>query len=159
MIKLKTNKFKKKHIIKVPKYVEVTYCNNKNILILNGKLGQKVIKSPVKIFLIPDKKLIVVTDIATFVTVRKNFKNLQGTTVGKIKQCLTEICYTLFLKLKLIGVGYRVFPYEKLPNQLYFKLGYSHLIYFQILIVLYYIYYIQSISIYYYKLYLHLKLT
>ena len=50
----------------------------------------------------------------------------------KIKQILIEITYILHCKLNLIGVGYRVFTHEKLANQIYFKLGFSHLIYFRV---------------------------
>ena len=50
----------------------------------------------------------------------------------KIRQILIEITYILHCKLNLIGVGYRVFTHEKLANQIYFKLGFSHLIYFRI---------------------------
>lgn len=59
-------------------------------------------------------------------------KKIQGTTVAKIKQILIESTYTLYQKLNLVGVGYRVFAHEQLKNQIYFKLGYSHLIYFKI---------------------------
>jgi large subunit ribosomal protein L6 len=50
----------------------------------------------------------------------------------KIRQILIEITYILHCKVNLIGVGYRVFTHEKLANQIYFKLGFSHLIYFRI---------------------------
>jgi large subunit ribosomal protein L6 len=62
----------------------------------------------------------------------KNAKKLQGTTVAQIKQTLIETTYTLYHRLNLVGVGYRVFAYEQVKNQIYFKLGYSHLIYFKI---------------------------
>ena len=57
---------------------------------------------------------------------------MQGTTAALIRQLLIEMSYTLFTKLTLVGVGYRVFPYEKVSNQIYFKLGYSHLVYFNV---------------------------
>ena len=78
-----------------------------------------------------DKKSIIVTDIPSYLG-EKNFKKLQGTTVAQIKQILIELSYKLFNKLVLVGVGYRAFVYEKMETQLYFKLGYSHLVYFRI---------------------------
>ena len=45
---------------------------------------------------------------------------------------MIEVTYTLYQKLNLVGVGYRVFAHEKITNQIYLKLGYSHLIYHRI---------------------------
>ena len=131
MVRLKTNKFKKKHIIKVPKAIKITYSSCKNILVFNKLSYKKFLKLDVKIFLIPNKNLILVTDIPVIIG-KKNFKKLQGTTVANIKHQLIEISCTLFIKLVLVGVGYRVFPYQKIENQIYFKLGYSHMVYFKI---------------------------
>ena len=90
-----------------------------------------MVKLKVKIALIPVKNLIIVTDILSIGGV-KRIKKLQGTTTSLIKQQLIEISYVLFTKLNLVGVGYRAFYCEKIPNQVYLKLGYSHLIYFNI---------------------------
>lgn len=132
---VRSNKFKKKHIIKVPQNIHVVYCNKKNIITFLGSSQTKSLKLDVEIFLIPTSNLIVVSQnpvkgisIIDF----KKAKKLQGTFVAKIKQILTEINYILYQKLNLVGVGYRVFPYENLNNQIYFKLGYSHLIYFKV---------------------------
>jgi large subunit ribosomal protein L6 len=129
------NKFKKKHIIKIPKNIKVLYCDEKNIVTFIGQSLTKSLKLKIKIFLNPALNSIVVTDI--FVSGAsgkelKNIKKIQGSTVAKIKQMLIETTYVLYHKLNLVGVGYRVFPYEKLENQLYFKLGFSHLIYFKV---------------------------
>nr|YP_009495554.1 ribosomal protein L5 [Nitzschia sp. (in: diatoms)]AWQ64284.1 ribosomal protein L5 [Nitzschia sp. (in: diatoms)] len=132
---ISSNKFKKKHTIKIPKSIKLLYCDKKNILTFIGSSQTKSLKLKVKIFLEPMLNLITVTNIpvsGASTTDFKNAKKVQGTTVAKIKQILTEITYTLYHKLNLVGVGYRVFPYESLDNQLYFKLGYSHLIYFNV---------------------------
>lgn len=130
-----SNKFKKKHTIKIPKNIKILYCDKKNLLTFIGSAQIKSLKLKVKIFLTPTLSLITVTDIpvpeASAIEVR-NVKKLQGTTVAKIKQVLIETSYILYQKLNLVGVGYRVFPYEQMENQLYFKLGYSHLIYFKV---------------------------
>jgi len=129
------NKFKKKYTIKVPKNIHVVHCDKKNILIFIGPLQKKSIQLKIKVFLVPDLSLITVTNIPILGTSSIDFKNakkLQGTTVSKIKQILIEVIYTLYHKLNLVGVGYRVFSYEQTQNQIYFKLGYSHLIYFKV---------------------------
>jgi len=129
------NKLKKKHTIIIPKNVKILYCNEKNMMIFIGPFQTKSLELKVKILLVPSLNLIVVTDILTdkrSVIDFKNAKPLQGTTVAQIKQKLIETISTLYHRLNLIGVGYRVFAYEHLKTQVYFKLGYSHLIYFKV---------------------------
>lgn len=126
---------KKKYSIKIPENIQVIYCTKKDIITFVGPLSTKSLKLKIKLFLIPSANLIVVSQIpvAGKSAMRlKDIKQLQGTTMSKIKQILVEVTYTLHHKLNLVGVGYRVFSHEKLPNQIYFKLGYSHLIYFRI---------------------------
>lgn len=128
-------KLKKKYTIKIPKNIDIIYCDKKNIITFIGPSQTKSLKLDVKIFLVPSSQLIVVSPLPAFDTSAvglKNAKKLQGTTVSKIKQILIETTYTLYNKLNLVGVGYRVFAHETLSNQIYFKLGYSHLIYFKI---------------------------
>jgi large subunit ribosomal protein L6 len=129
------NNLKKKHTIKIPKNISALYCDKKNLLTFLGPLQKKSLKIEVKVFLIPSTNLIVVSDLPIYKTSNvglKSSKSMQGTTIAKIKQILIEITYTLHHKLELVGVGYRAFPLETLNNQLYFKLGYSHLIYFKV---------------------------
>jgi len=128
-------KLKKRYTVKIPKNISIIYCDKKNIITFVGPLQTKSLKLNVKIFLIPDSQLIVVTQIPLSnisTSSLKSSKKLQGTTVSKIKQAIIEVNYTLYNKLNLVGVGYRVFAHEKLQNQIYLKLGYSHLIYFKI---------------------------
>jgi large subunit ribosomal protein L6 len=130
-----SKKLKKKYTIKIPKNINIIYCDKKNMITFVGPLQTKSLKLEVKIFLIPASQLIVISQIPVFDTSAvglKNAKKLQGTNVSKIKQILIETTYTLYNKLNLVGVGYRVFTHEKLPNQIYLKLGYSHMIYFKI---------------------------
>ena len=128
-------KFKKKHTVKAPQNIRILYCDKKNMITFVGPFQTKSLKLKVKIFLTPASNTITVTDfpiLGSSATDLKNVKKIQGTTVAKIKQVLIETTYTLYHKLNLVGVGYRVFPFEQLENQLYFKLGYSHLIYFKV---------------------------
>ena len=126
---------KKKHTIKIPENINTFYCDKKNLLTFIGPLQKKSLKLQVKALFVPSTNLLVISDLPINKISNvglKNSKSVQGTTIAKIKQILIEITYTLHHKLELIGVGYRVFPLETLKNQLHFKLGYSHLIYFKI---------------------------
>jgi len=130
-----SKKFKKKYIVKVPQNIQIVYCDKKNIITFIGLFQKKSLRLKVKIFLISSSNLITVSDtpvVSQSSIDLKNVKKMQGTTVAKIKQMLIETTYVLYHKLNLVGVGYRVFPYEGLTNQIYFKLGYSHLVYFKI---------------------------
>jgi len=108
----------------------------KNLITFISSSVTKSLNLKTKIFLIPLSNSIIVTDLLiankSQIGLKKDGKKLQGTMVAKIKQNLIEITNVLSQKLNLVGVGYRVFPYEKLSNQIYFKLGYSHLLYFRI---------------------------
>lgn len=126
---------KKKYSIKVPKNIKVVYCDKKNLITFIGPLSTKSLNLKVKLLLISSLNSILVTCLpidSKSTTDLKNSKKIQGTTIAAIRQILVEVTYVLSCKLKFVGVGYRVFPYEKLSNQIYFKLGYSHLIYFKI---------------------------
>jgi large subunit ribosomal protein L6 len=126
---------KKKYSIKVPQNVRILYCDKKNLITFIGPLATKSLKLKIKLVLISSANLIVATSLPVDKRLISNFKKskmLQGTTVAKIKQILIEVTYVLSRKLNLVGVGYRAFAHEKLANQIYFKLGYSHLIYFRI---------------------------
>ena len=126
--------FQKKNIIKVPKTITVLYCNENNILTLIGPLKTQSINVKVKVFF--SLNLINVSNLPinkTSAIGKKEAKLIQGVTIAKIKQLLIEINYKLYRKLKFVGVGYRVFQMDSpFSNQIYLKLGYSHLIYFKI---------------------------
>jgi large subunit ribosomal protein L6 len=127
--------YKKKYSIKIPKNIKVIYCDKKDIIIFSGPLSTKSLKLKIKLFLISSSNLIVASQIPakgkSAIRV-KDIRKVQVTTIAQIKQILIERTYTLHHKLNLVGVGYRVFAYEKMANQIYLKLGYSHLIYFRI---------------------------
>ena len=126
---------KKKYSIKIPKNIKVIYCDKRNLITFAGPLVKKSLKLKIKLFLIPSSNLIIASQLPVIgksAMHLKEIKQIQGTTIAKIKQILIEITYTLHYKLNLVGVGYRAFSYEKATNQIYLKLGYSHLIYFKI---------------------------
>merc|ERR1712176_237593 len=126
---------RKKYSIKVPQNIQILYCDKKNLITFIGPLTTKSLKLKVKLLLISSTNLLVVTSLPVGDKSIGNFKNnkmIQGTTVAKIKQILIEVTYVLSRKLNLVGVGYRAFAHETLLNQMYFKLGYSHLVYFRV---------------------------
>lgn len=125
-----------KSIIKIPNNVSVLYCVKKKVIIIIGPLKTKSLKLKVKILVSNEKKIIRISSLF-FSKVSNNEKKtiqaIQGTTVALIKQLIIETSAKFYFKLKLVGIGYRVFNDESFKNQLLlFKLGYSHFIYFKI---------------------------
>ena len=129
---------KNKYIVKIPEDTSLVYCEQKKILTLLGPFKQKSMKLKLKI-LLNDKKKIIKVSPFMFSSVsnseRKKIKVIRGTTVALIKQLLIETSTLISQKLKLHGMGYRVFPAEILNGTvLTFKLGHSHLIHFKMLV-------------------------
>jgi len=129
-------KLKTKDFIKVPSSVKAIYCNEKNILKLDGPVGSKSVKLSVKPFFFTKNADAYI--LLTFVAVNrksnyqiKSLKSLRGTAIAVIKKALVEVSSSLFIKLKLVGVGYRGFQLEEYRGNIHFKLGHSHLIYFR----------------------------
>jgi len=129
---LNMKNLKKKYSIKIPKDIKIIYSDKKNLIIFIGSLFTKSLNLKVKLFLIPLSNSIVVTNLPITKKSKVNIEKMQGTIVAKIRQNLIEMTNLFLCKLNLIGTGYRVFPYKKFSNQIYFKLGYSHFIYFKI---------------------------
>lgn len=126
---------KKKNLIKIPETLTIFYSEKNKTLTFISFLRKKTIKLPVKIFILNNKNFIYITNITFSQTsfIKKNSKSLQGTTISQIKNTIIEINYILYLKLHLMGVGYRIFEFDStFRNQIFFKLGYSHLIYYKI---------------------------
>lgn len=131
--------FSKRHVVKIPSEISVLYCKEKKTLLVKSPYKQKLLNLKVKILILKEKNLIVVTNLSF----NKNsskwkslFQSLQGTTVALIKQAILEVSAITCKKLKLVGVGYKVFNFETDKNAnfklLHFKLGYSHSLYYKI---------------------------
>lgn len=144
---------KPKYTLKVPKNVNIYYCNKKKIIVFGGPLKKKCFKLNVKIFFNKKTNTIFVSNLTykdSCIKLKKQAKIIQGTTTSLFKHAVIEINYKLYQKLKLIGVGYRVFQMEEPINKhVYFKLGYSHLIFFKLP------YSIQTFSIKFVKLFIY----
>ena len=85
---------KKKYSVKIPKNIQVVYCDKKNIITFRGPVVTKSLKLKIKLFLLPSSSLIVASQlpVARQSSINlKNIKKVQGTTVSKIKQILVEI--------------------------------------------------------------------
>lgn len=125
----------KKYTIKIPNNISIFYSEQKQIIIVVGSLKTISLKLKVKISLLQKEKMILVHPIS-FSKISKNqqkqIKTLQGTTTALTKHVLIESSNFLYEKLKLIGVGFRVYDVEMFKNQLFsFKLGFSHPIYYK----------------------------
>jgi len=126
----------KKHCIKIPANVSLFYSEENKILTFQGPLGKKSLRLKTKIIVSNNTKIIKITS-KPFQNISKNdckkLKILQGTIVTILKYIILSVSVFLYKKLKLIGVGYRVFLFNNLKNKfLQFKLGYSHNIYFKL---------------------------
>lgn len=126
----------KHKLIKIPKNIIIIHDKKKQIIIIIGSQKTKILKLQLNIKLIQKLNVIIVTN--ELLKKKSNnemkiIKSLQGNTVAIIKQCFVETTYIIHKKLKLVGVGYRVFPVNTFESKLLmFKLGYSHPIYFKI---------------------------
>lgn len=125
-----------KYKIKIPNNTTVLYCSKKKIITLIGPQTIKSAKIQLDLQLLDSNKTIVVTSssVSELPNIKKKqIKALQGTLVALIKQLLMETSIMIYKKLKLIGVGYKAFYVDDFTNQLlWFKLGFSHSIYFKI---------------------------
>lgn len=127
-------KLSKKFSVKVPKDIKIIYYKNKNFITLIGPIGKKTLQLQLKIILKND--CIYITKLSNEKNLgvkKKMLKALCGTTTALLRQVILETSIILTKKLKLIGVGYKVFPVNLENKQfLEFKLGFSHSIYYKI---------------------------
>ena len=129
-------KTEKNQIIKIPSNVKVFYDHKKKILILKGIIEQKSLKINSLLTINCYKQQIeVLSDINKKLSNigKKKIRMLRNTTVSLIKQLVIESSAIMYQKLKLVGVGYRVFSVDNFESHLLLlRLGYSHPIYFKI---------------------------
>lgn len=126
----------KRFIIKIPSEITVLYSPKNKTLLIKTNNKQKILNLKVKILLLKEKNLIVVTNLPYSKQSNKLknlFKSLQGTTLALIKQSFLEVTSITCKKLRLSGIGYKVFD-ETFGNHkfLHLKLGNSHSLYYKI---------------------------
>lgn len=131
------NFISKRYIIKIPSEIYVIYCDKRNILVLTTKKKNLLLKLDVKLIILKEKNTIIVTNqcldnVST--KFKKTLKSKQGLTVSLIKRFLLDIQIVRYKKLKLVGVGYKVFNKESSIKQkvVQFNLGFSHSLYYKI---------------------------
>lgn len=128
--------FSKKYTIKIPKNISVVHSKRKKIIVLIGLFGKKVFALKTKIFFNIYRNKIYVSKfphVKTSTAQIKKLKSYQGTLIALLEQGILETSVKIYQKLKLVGVGYRVFLFNLLSYKiLRLKLGYSHEIYFKL---------------------------
>jgi len=119
--------------IKIPYNTFVIYCEKKSILTVRGSLKKKSIRIKLKIKIDSVKKIINVSPVPLSRisnAEKKKIQTLRKTTIAQLKHLFIESSITIFKKLRIIGVGYRVNLLDTLNQKLLtLKLGYSHLVY------------------------------
>uniref|UniRef100_UPI0030010E24 ribosomal protein L6 n=1 Tax=Cocconeiopsis kantsiensis TaxID=3082010 RepID=UPI0030010E24 len=127
---------KNKDLIKIPEHFTVCYSETKQMLTILTPFKKKSIKIKLKLILMKNLKTIEVSKIPFIKTsnnYKKKLKAIHKTTIILIKQLILEMHSIFYKKLKLNGIGYKVFDTDDFEKKLVkFKLGYSHLIYFRI---------------------------
>jgi len=130
-------KLSSRHFIKVPDYIRCYLCEDRNFLLIVGKIGVKVIKLSVKVLLFSDDKLIYIT--GEVVTSRrrnislKDMKNFRSLTKTEIRKSLLDVSRKSYKKLKLNGIGFRVSIVDLEGNRfIKLSLGLSHDVFYRI---------------------------
>jgi len=124
----------KQHEIKVPQNISVYYFSEKNILIVKYNNNTKIIKLKLKILLQP-KHITILPEYIDYniKTSDQYIKSLQGSVCSVINNSFMEITSNFYKKLKIMGVGYKVFLIKTKKNSIiHLKLGFSHSIYVKI---------------------------
>jgi len=126
----------KRHIIKVPINISIYYCTYRHTIVFADSFVRKTLKLKTKLIIDKNKKMLKVTKEplhAISNNEKKKLRLVQTTQVALLKQLIVDILFISCKKLKLVGVGFRV-SFLKIGNYdlLYFKLGYSHAVYFKI---------------------------
>jgi len=126
----------KRHIIKIPITISMYYCTNHNTIIFTNSSAQKALKLKTQLIIDKKEKILKVTREPLYGmsnNERKKLKSIQTTQVALLKQALLDVSLLSCKKLKLVGIGFRVSSLKISGfNLLYFKLGYSHAIYFRV---------------------------
>ena len=127
----------KRNSIKIPSDISIFYDEKLKVLLIKNFNKKKLINLTVRLLILHDRNTIVVTDQLfenSTIKSSKVSKSFAGLTLSKIKQSLLDISIVNHTKLKLVGVGYKVFEEQQLNTQklLHLKLGYSHSLYYKI---------------------------
>lgn len=125
---------KKKFFISVPEQIEVYQHSDKTRIVFKSSSNIKVLKLNTVVLFLTDNNnncFLYVTGFSINSFHNEKKKKLQVNVTFCIKKIFTELLNNTCVKLKLVGVGYKVSFMTDL-NLLHFKLGYSHSIYFKL---------------------------
>ena len=126
----------KKFNLKIPQDISVIFSKKKKILTVVGPLTTKSVKLKLNITIDNAKKILSVSPLPFFHisnAEKKKINALRASTIAQIKHLFIETSITIFQKLKLVGVGFRIeSTNESEKNLLTLKLGYSHYYYVKV---------------------------
>jgi len=123
----------KKKVI-IPNDTDVFYCPKKNIITFSSFYGTKSLKPFLKILIDSKTNSVIVTTAPTQKLSKNKIKKMRESLslqTSLLNNKILEAKFSFYVKLKLVGVGYRVLLKEKsIANNSFFtlKLGYSHLL-------------------------------
>jgi large subunit ribosomal protein L6 len=116
------------------KNIILLHFNKEKLLIIRKKNTNKFIKlnSKLNFIFLKNEILIVISNFSKLSFFEIDKLNYQKCLfISSFKENLVEIQNKFFHKLKLIGIGFKIFK-TRLSNILLFRLGYSHPIFFSI---------------------------
>lgn len=126
----------KKFNVKIPYETKVILSNENKTLIVAGPLTTKSMKLKLKVTVDETAGILSVSPLPFFYisnAERKQIHALRAATVAQIKHLLIESSTTIYQKLKIVGVGYRIdFANSSEVDLFTLKLGYSHFFYVKV---------------------------
>ena len=107
-------------LIKVPETIKIYCCNFKNFIVIKGKIGIQTCAFPVKIYVLKNRlknfSYLFITrhniNTNNYPTMIKKNNIVQPDINSKIKNSIQLVSQYAFIKLKLIGIGYKIFLKE-----------------------------------------------
>ena len=130
------NQQKKKFNLKIPQDLLVIFSHGKRTLTVVGPVTTKSIKLKLKIIINKTNQTLSVSPVQLCHmsnAEKKKINVLRASTIAQIKHLFVETSTTIFQKLKMVGVGYRIdFTNDSEKKLLTLKLGYSHYYYVKV---------------------------
>ena len=124
-----------KYSVKIPRNIKVIYFWKKNILAIIGSWRIKLLRLKFKVKIIRYLRKIYISGAPgvrlSYNQIKKR-NSYRGTIIASIWHLFMETSEIIFVKLRLVGVGYKAFSWDEFSeNTLLFKLGYCHPLYFK----------------------------
>ncbi len=130
------NNQQKKFNLKIPQNILVIFSEEKKTLTIIGPTATKSMKLKLKVTINKIKNILSVSPLPFSKISNANKKKinaLRAATVAQIKHLFIESSTTIFQKLNIVGVGYRIDLTDDSEKKLLtLKLGYSHYFYVKV---------------------------